>query len=427
MKVVLSQVNVGSKFRFMPSGVSSSLSNYPRDGWLTEAAARKWAKANGHEIVKVEKVAGNGEKIHRIEYTYKDRFGKTKKQTSELVGKDVEPLKKRIVEGLERNGDKLVSFGRITSKDSAEDSLVQRIAEKYALDATLITAKGFVTAPGLPTFKLTFDVIKPDGTPTGKKVTKNIGARDKNEAVRIAEDIERKDRKLLLKKVEWAGKTTIAQGPQFLVKPGRPVYNRFDKSSKDSADLMDAWNHLDRDMKRKIISHLKTKWKFSDAIINRFIRDHDGYFSDFIKEKMTWPEIVNFIDKRAKKVDINPDSPSYRHSLFIERGKMSQPGSRFSKLGSGKNPLKIDSADDFASDAMDRIRAKYCLDATKDQSNKKRYEVHYQATAPDGHIYSFIKEAVCTPGQLRGIMKTVEEEQKKKGVTLKKMFTKTVY
>lgn len=73
------------------------------------------------------------------------------------------------------------------------------------------------------------------------------------------------------------------------------------------------------------------------------------------------------------------------------------------------------------------ITKKYCLDATKDQSNKKRYEVHYQATAPDGHIYSFIKEAVCTPGQLRGIMKTVEEEQKKKGVTLKKMFTKTVY
>ena len=73
------------------------------------------------------------------------------------------------------------------------------------------------------------------------------------------------------------------------------------------------------------------------------------------------------------------------------------------------------------------ITKKYCLDATKDQANKKRYEVHYQATAPDGHIYSFVKEAVCTPSQLRGIMKTVEEEQKKKGVTLKKMFTKTVY
>lgn len=125
--------------------------------------------------------------------------------------------------------------------DASDDSsLVSMIADKYAMDATLITAKGFVTAPGLPTFKLTFDVIKPDGTPTGKKVTKNIGARDKNEAVRIAEDIERKDRKLLLKKVEWAGKTTIAQGPQFLVKPGRPVYNRFDKSSKDSVDSANA-------------------------------------------------------------------------------------------------------------------------------------------------------------------------------------------
>ena len=76
---------------------------------------------------------------------------------------------------------------------------------------------------------------------------------------------------------------------------------------------------------------------------------------------------------------------------------------------------------------LQEIKVKYCMDATKDQPNKKRYEVHYQATAPDGHIYGFIKEAVCTPAQLRGIMKKVEEEQKKKGVTLKKMFTRTVY
>ena len=76
---------------------------------------------------------------------------------------------------------------------------------------------------------------------------------------------------------------------------------------------------------------------------------------------------------------------------------------------------------------LQNFKTKYCMDATKDQPNKKRYEVHYQATAPDGHIYGFIKEAVCTPAQLRGIMKKVEEEQKKKGVTLKKMFTRTVY
>lgn len=155
MKVVLTQLNVGSKFRFMPSGANGTyISNKPRDGWLTEAAARKWAEKNGHEIVKVEKIAGNGEKIHRIEYTYKDRFGKTKKQTSELVGKDVEPLKKRIIEGLTHNGDKLISFGKITTKDSAEDStLVSRIAEKYALDAI---GAGVV----VPSFKAKTDVFK---------------------------------------------------------------------------------------------------------------------------------------------------------------------------------------------------------------------------------------------------------------------------
>lgn len=233
MKVVLSQVNVGSKFRFMPSGVSSSLSNYPRDGWLTEAAARKWANANGHEIVKVEKVAGNGEKIHRIEYTYKDRFGKTKKQTSELVGKDVEPLKKRIVEGLTRNGDKLVSFGRITSKDSAEDSLVQRIVDKYAIN------DGFLQA--------------------------------------------------------------------------------------------------DKDWRRKVISYIKTKWRLPDSYLNRFIRDFDRDLGDIFKQNESWEKVTRWIDGRVKKIDVNPYSNSYKHSLIASRKK--EPG----KKGSA---LKKDSADE---------------------------------------------------------------------------------
>lgn len=251
MKVVLSQVNVGSKFRFMPSGVNSSLSNYPRDGWMTEAAARKWAKANGHEIVKVEKAAGKGEKIYNIEYTYKDRFGKTKKFTSALVGKDVEPLKKRIVEGLTRNGDTLVSFGKITTKDSAEDSLVQRIADKYAMDAIFPTSKGFANEKGLL----------------------------------------KRDTRKGLKPYEV---TFVVKGND-----GRPFNT---KRSKMAASIEEA-----------------KKWAQSES------KKYNG---------------VTKIDVKEFK----------------------------------------DSADDFASDAMDRIRAKYCLDATKDQSNKKRYEVHYQAT-----------------------------------------------
>lgn len=468
MKVVLSQVNVGSKFRFMPSGVSSSLSNYPRDGWLTEAAARKWAKANGHEIVKVEKVAGNGEKIHRIEYTYKDRFGKTKKQTSELVGKDVEPLKKRIVEGLTRNGDTLVSFGKITTKDSAEDSLVQRIAdkyamdadekfffevlsrngrvisrikapetiskaiafrladqesakfkkpwakcrivdskgktfetynrnfktnefvfnnmdasddssivsriaEKYAMDATLITAKGFVTAPGLPTFKLTFDVIKPDGTPTGKKVTKNIGARDKNEAVRIAEDIERKDRKLLLKKVEWAGKTTIAQGPQFLVKPGRPVYNRFGKSSKDSADFTDAAMGIkisgnEKGTERLIMEKVFKDW-LSPAAAWQKVKKGNTIMIRFNgngpNKKLKGKDVLKIEYFNQHVVAMTPRSGGTQLVGFprinVMVGKLASEGLR-SYPEFENMLLKKDSADDFAIDAMDRISAKYCMD-----------------------------------------------------------------
>ncbi len=241
MKVVISQVNVGSKFRFMPSGVSSSLSNYPRDGWLTEAAARKWAKANGHEIVKVEKVAGNGEKIHRIEYTYKDRFGKTKKQTSELVGKDVEPLKKRIVEGLTRNGDTLVSFGKINTKDSVDSDLIEKIKEKYHADS---------------------------------------------------------------------------------------------------------WNRIDRESKRKIISHLKTRWKFPDHIVNRFIRDFERDLEDLVKEE-SWEKTVRWIDGRAKKVDINPDSKSYGHSLTVPSYERKQPGVDKLRKPQTNNPKKYrkDSSD----------------------------------------------------------------------------------
>lgn len=136
MKLVITQMNVGGRLRFIPGGANgTSLHNYPRDGWLTETAARKWAKQNGHEIVKVEKMAGKGEKTFRIEYTYKDRNGRTKTSSPEFVGTSVEPLKKRIVEGLERNGDKLISFGKITSKDSVDRvDAVEEIREKYSND-----------------------------------------------------------------------------------------------------------------------------------------------------------------------------------------------------------------------------------------------------------------------------------------------------
>lgn len=161
---------------------------------------------------------------------------------------------------------------------------------------------------------------------------------------------------------------SVNAGPMKLLRNfSAPLHGAKFKDSCDSVDEIrnkyqcDAWNHLDREMKRKIISHLKTRWKFSDAIINRFIRDFDGDFSMFIKEKMSWPEITKFLDTRAKKVDVNPYSSSYRHSLLVEKGKMKQPGNKFNKLGRGKNPLKIDSVDE--ADRVERIRSKYSSDA----------------------------------------------------------------
>ena len=296
MKVVISQVNVGSKFRFMPSGVSASLSNYPRDGWLTESAARKWAKQNGHEIVKVEKVAGKGEKIHRIEYTYTDRFGKTKKQVSELVGKDVEPLKKRIVEGLTRNGDTLVSFGKITAKDGADEpSLLSRIAEKYAMDAAM-----------------------------GIKISGN----------------EKGSERLIMEKVfkDWLSPAAAWQK----VKKGNTIMIRYNGDGPNK------------------------KLKGKDVLKIEYFNQHVVAMTPRygVTQLVGFPRINVMVGKLASEG--LRSYPEFENQL-----------------------LKKDSADELQNDTIERVMAKYCMDVSKGPSNEKRYEVHYQATAPDGHIYVY--------------------------------------
>ena len=346
MKVVLSQVNVGSKFRFMPSGVNSSLSNYPRDGWMTEAAARKWAKANGHEIVKVEKAAGKGEKIYNIEYTYKDRFGKTKKFTSALVGKDVEPLKKRIVEGLTRNGDTLVSFGKITTKDSAEDSLVQRIADKYAMDADE---------------KFFFEVLSRNGRVISRiKAPETIS---KAIAFRLADQESAKFKK------PWAKCRIVdSKGKTF------ETYNRNFKTNEFVFKNMDASDDS------SIVSRIAEKYAM-DAIFptSKGFANEKGLLKRDTRKGLK-PYEVTFVVKGNDGRPFNTKRSKMAASIE-EAKKWAQSES---KKYNGVTKIDVkefkDSADDFASDAMDRIRAKYCLDATKDQSNKKRYEVHYQAT-----------------------------------------------
>lgn len=133
MQVKLIQTNVGSQFRFLPvSASSTSIYDKPKDGWLTEAAARKWAKEKGHTIVSVEKVASKGEKIFKLTYTFVNRLGRETTRTTELVGKSEVPLKERILEGLKRNGDTFKSWGKIVTKDSIES-----IREKYSADVSL--------------------------------------------------------------------------------------------------------------------------------------------------------------------------------------------------------------------------------------------------------------------------------------------------
>lgn len=57
MQVKLVQRNIGSKRRFLAVSVNGDvMRSMPTNGWLTEAAAKKWADKNGHSIVTVERM-----------------------------------------------------------------------------------------------------------------------------------------------------------------------------------------------------------------------------------------------------------------------------------------------------------------------------------------------------------------------------------
>lgn len=57
MQVKLVQRNIGSKRRFLAVSVNGEvMRTMPTNGWLTEAAAKKWADKNGHTIVTVERM-----------------------------------------------------------------------------------------------------------------------------------------------------------------------------------------------------------------------------------------------------------------------------------------------------------------------------------------------------------------------------------
>ncbi|MBR6448379.1 MAG: hypothetical protein IKS96_07150 [Fibrobacter sp.] len=400
----------------------------------------------------VQATLKNGKKFDRVYGSYVDAQNNAFALKQQLGAKNVKmftsvnggPLK------LER------------SFDSAEDSsIIEGIAKKYAIDAVFPTSKGFSnekgllkrdSRKGLKPYEVTFVVKGKDGRPFNTKRSK------------MAASIEEAKRWAQAESKKYNGVTKIDV-----------------KEFKDSADVFDAAMGIkipdnekgtQRLTMEKVFKNLNPpaawkKVKKGNAIIIKYVGQGPEKGKDVLRIEYFNPNVV---------------AMTPRHSAVNMVG-LNNVGVMVSKLGMEGLRSYNDSADDFENDAsvatfpvksnrngskygyiekickteaeakalvdklkkdglvamyrkvmyrdsadmMDRVKAKYCLDATKDQSNKKRYEVHYQATAPDGHIYSFIKEAVCTPGQLRGVMKTVEEEQKKKGVTLKKMFTKTVY
>lgn len=139
-----------------------------------------------------------------------------------------------------------------------------------------------------------------------------------------------------------------------------PKYKRFFKKFGiilDSADAVDSirqkyendgFLNVDKETRRKIISYLKTRWKLDDAKTNRFIRDFDRDLGDLVKDKESWDRITKFIDGRVKKIDVNPYSNSYGHSLIAQKYK--KPG---------KDKLRSKDSED----EVDEIREKYQSDA----------------------------------------------------------------
>ncbi|MCQ2182994.1 MAG: hypothetical protein MJY89_06275 [Bacteroidales bacterium] len=64
MQVKLVQRNIGSKRRFLAVSVNGDvMRSMPTNGWLTEAAAKKWADKNGHSIVTVERMKDSVDSI----------------------------------------------------------------------------------------------------------------------------------------------------------------------------------------------------------------------------------------------------------------------------------------------------------------------------------------------------------------------------
>lgn len=66
MQVKLVQRNIGSKRRFLAVSVNGDvMRSMPTNGWLTEAAAKKWADKNGHSIVTVERMKDSVDSIRK--------------------------------------------------------------------------------------------------------------------------------------------------------------------------------------------------------------------------------------------------------------------------------------------------------------------------------------------------------------------------
>lgn len=86
---------------------------------------------------------------------------------------------------------------------------VNEIREKYAVDAVFISSKGFTNEkgeriskkPGNKSFYIVFNIVNPDGSFSSQTFRTNISAKNKQEAIKCAEEMERKDKKLVLKNV----------------------------------------------------------------------------------------------------------------------------------------------------------------------------------------------------------------------------------
>lgn len=86
--------------------------------------------------------------------------------------------------------------------------------------------------------------------------------------------------------------------------------------------LIDGYLAMPKETRAKFVNQVKQSYKkivgkdISLSILDKFIRDFQNDFFAFHKEKEDWSSVASWIDKKIKKLDVNPHSETYGRVMY---------------------------------------------------------------------------------------------------------------